>query len=188
MNKSAEDISTQVEEHIPKIKNFIRNRVSNKEDAEDILQDVFYQFVKTLQSTLEPIDSVSGWLFKVSRNLIINKKKKKKETELSEMWHDEEGDLIEEYADLLFPSADEADSPESKLVRSIVWEELNKALLELPQEQREVFELTEFEDFSLKEISEQKGVSVNTLLSRKHYAVKHLRKRMKVLYDEIMNK
>ncbi len=188
MNKSAEDITSQVEEHFPKIKNFIRKRVSNKEDAEDILQDVFYQFVNTLQTTLQPIESVSAWLFRVSRNIIINKQKKKKEVRLLDMFDDEDDDMIEDYRDLLFPSADEADSPESKLLRDVVWDELNKALLELPQEQREVFELTEFEDLSLKEISAKTGIAVNTLLSRKHYAVKHLRKRMKVLYDEITNK
>ncbi|TCL10656.1 RNA polymerase sigma factor (sigma-70 family) [Roseivirga ehrenbergii] len=179
-----ENVERQIKEHQPRIRSFIKNRVPSTEDAEDIAQDVFFQFVKTMDTTHNPIENISGWLFRVARNLIVNKSKKKKEASLS-MEHD--GDDSEGVIASLFPQTDEADSPVNVYIRSLMWEELELALTELPIEQREIFELTELEGVPVKEISAVTGISINTLLSRKHYAVKFLRKRLKSTYEELIN-
>ncbi|WP_421977475.1 RNA polymerase sigma factor [Roseivirga seohaensis] len=179
-----ENVERQIKEHQPRIRSFIKNRVPSTEDAEDIAQDVFFQFVKTMDTTHNPIENISGWLFRVARNLIVNKNKKKKEAPLS-MEHD--GDDSEGVIASLFPQTDEADSPVNVYIRSLMWEELELALTELPIEQREIFELTELEGVPVKEISAVTGISINTLLSRKHYAVKFLRKRLKSTYEELIN-
>ncbi len=178
-------VDRQVEENLPRIRSFIRGRVSNNEDAEDILQDVFYQFLKAIESTHRPIEFVSSWLFRVAKNTIINKGKKKKEEQIPMNWYDEDGFLMEAYA--LFPQANELQTPEQSYMWAVVWTELNEVLLELPEEQKNIFEWTEFEGIPIKEISEATGIPLNTLLSRKHYAVKYLRKRLKGLYNEIIN-
>lgn len=179
-----ENVERQIKEHQPRIRSFIKNRVPSTEDAEDIAQDVFFQFVKTMDTTHNPIENISGWLFRVARNLIVNKNKKKKEAPLF-MEHD--GDDSEGVIASLFPQTDEADSPVNVYIRSLMWEELELALTELPIEQREIFELTELEGVPVKEISAVTGISINTLLSRKHYAVKFLRKRLKTTYEELIN-
>ncbi|WP_071387080.1 RNA polymerase sigma factor [Roseivirga seohaensis] len=179
-----ENVERQIKEHQPRIRSFIKNRVPSTEDAEDIAQDVFFQFVKTMDTTHNPIENISGWLFRVARNLIVNKNKKKKEAPLS-MEHD--GDDSEGVIASLFPQTDEADSPVNVYIRSLMWEELELALTELPIEQREIFELTELEGVPVKEISAVTGISINTLLSRKHYAVKFLRKHLKTTYEELIN-
>tara|TARA_A100000171_G_scaffold31265_1_gene29554 strand:+ start:1814 stop:2389 length:576 start_codon:yes stop_codon:yes gene_type:complete len=179
-----ENVERQIKEHQPRIRSFIKNRVPSTEDAEDIAQDVFFQFVKTMDTTHNPIENISGWLFRVARNLIVNKNKKKKEAPLS-MEHD--GDDSEGVIASLFPQTDEADSPVNVYIRSLMWEELELALTELPIEQREIFELTELEGVPVKEISAVTGISINTLLSRKHYAIKFLRKRLKTTYEELIN-
>lgn len=177
-------IERQVEEHLPRIRNFIKGRVSNNEDAEDILHDVFYQFLKAMENTQNPIELVSSWLYRVAKNTIINKAKKKKEESVPSYWYDEDGFLIEEYA--LFPKENDLDNPEQSYIWAMVWQELSDALLELPMEQRNVFEWTEFEGISIKEIAQTTGIPANTLLSRKHYAVKHLRNRLKDMYEEVI--
>lgn len=179
-----ENVERQIKEHQPRIRSFIKNRVPSTEDAEDIAQDVFFQFVKTMDTTHNPIENISGWLFRVARNLIVNKNKKKKEAPLF-MEHD--GDDSEGVIASLFPQTDEADSPVNVYIRSLMWEELELALTELPIEQREIFELTELEGVPVKEISAVTGISINTLLSRKHYAVKFLRKHLKTTYEELIN-
>lgn len=179
-----ENVERQIKEHQPRIRSFIKNRVPSTEDAEDIAQDVFFQFVKTMDTTHNPIENISGWLFRVARNLIVNKNKKKKEAPLF-MEHD--GDDSEGVIASLFPQTDEADSPVNVYIRSLMWEELELALTELPIEQREIFELTELEGVPVKEISAVTGISINTLLSRKHYAIKFLRKRLKTTYEELIN-
>ena len=184
MSKSHKNLETQVKENLPRIRNFIKKRVANNEDAEDILQDVFYQFLKAMESTQNPIEMVSSWLYRVARNTIINKHKKKKEGPIPTYWYDEDGFLIEEYA--LFPKENDFGNPEQSYMWAMVWQELSEALLELPIEQRNVFEWTEFEGISIKKISEITCVPTNTLLSRKHYAVKHLRNRLKNIYDEVI--
>lgn len=178
-------VETLVEEYQPQLKAFIRKRVNNKQDADDILQEVFYQLAKA-DSLLKPIEQVSAWLYRVARNQIINHRKKKREYELPVFDSEDETDIMEEFSKILFDNSYLADSPEMEYLKSLVWKELENALLELPAEQCEVFEQTELLGFSLKEISQQTGVSVNTLLSRKHYAVVHLRERLKELYYDII--
>jgi len=183
---STQDVGQLIVEHRPQLKAFIRKRVPNKEDAEDILQDVFYQFVKTVDNSMNPIEQVSAWLYKVARNLIINRGVKKREAEMPVYRNDESDDeILYDVSEILFGS-ETSTSPETEYLRSLFWVELENALSELPPEQREIFELTELDDIPVKEISETTGVSVNTLLSRKHYAVKHLRKRLAKLYDDMI--
>ena len=179
-----QDVGKIIAKYRPKLKAFIRKRVAGREDAEDILQDVFYQFLKAVENTMNPIEHVSAWLYRVARNLIINKGIKKREESLPAYRNDEPDDeIISDFLEVLF-SADT--SPETKYLRSLFWVELENALAELPPEQREIFELTELDDIPVKDISETTGVPVNTLLSRKHYAVKHLRKRLAGLYYDIV--
>jgi len=188
MNKSPEqqDVGQLIVEHSPKLNAFIRKRVSNEDDADDILQDVFYQLVKTVENSLNPIEQVSAWLYKVARNLIINKGIKKREESLPVYTSDESDDeIMNDISEILFNN-ETSPSPETEYLRSLVWIELENALSELPPEQREIFELTELDAIPVKEISETIGVSVNTLLSRKHYAVKHLRKRLAGLYYDLI--
>ena len=175
-----------ITEHQAQLKSFIRRRVPNKEDAEDILQDVFYQLIKTVESALNPIEQVSAWLYRVARNTIINKGKKKQEDELPIVQYDEDGNVLKEFSEILFNDFNAVETPETEYLRSLVWQELNVALSELPPEQREAFELMELDRLSAKEIADTTGVSVNTLLSRKHYAVKYLRKRLEGLYKDII--
>ena len=181
MTANVEQIIT---EHQPRLISFIRKRVPNKEDAEDILQDVFFQLIKTVESTLNPIEQVTAWLYRVTRNTIINKGKKKQEEEFPASQYDEDGNILKELSEFLFDD-DAVATPETEYLRSLVWQELEAALSELPPEQREAFELMELDGLSAKEIAESIGVPVNTLLSRKHYAIKHLRKRLEGLYKEI---
>jgi RNA polymerase sigma factor (sigma-70 family) len=156
-----------------RLRSFVRNRVSDERDAEDILQDVFYELVEAYQ-LMKPVEQVGAWLFRVARNRIIDFFRKKRPVPL-------EGDLsIEE----MLPSAEAG--PDAAYARSLLWEELEAALEELPTEQRDVFLAHEIDGKSFKQISEETGVSVNTLLSRKRYAVLHLRDRLQEIHDEMM--
>lgn len=187
MNEGAkqQDVGQLIVEHLPKLKSFIRKRVRNSEDAEDILQDVFYQFVKTVENSMNPIEQVSAWLYRVARNLIINRGVKKREVEMPVYRSDDTDDeVLSEFSEVLF-SNETSPTPETEYLRSLFWLELEKALSELPLEQREIFELTELDGIPVKEISETTGVAVNTLLSRKHYVVLHLRKSLAGLYEDI---
>ena len=182
-NNSA--VEQLVKKYQPQLKSFIRKRVPNKEDAEDILQDVFYQLIKAVEETVNPIEQVTAWLYRVTRNIIINKSKKKQEEELPSYQYDEDENVLKEFSEVLFN--DDNPTPETEYLRSLVWKELETALSELPVEQRKIFELTELEGLPVKEIAENTGIPVNTLLSRKHYAIKHLRKRLEVLYYEMLD-
>ncbi|OAV63301.1 Sigma-24 [Bacteroidales bacterium Barb6] len=176
--------SRLIAEYQPRLRAFIRKRVPNKEDADDILQEVFYQLVKT-DSPANPIEQVAAWLYRAARNQIINFGKKKREDELP-YYQDDEGEIFNDLTEILFDADASAPSPETEYLRSLVWIELEKSLSELPPEQREVFEKTELEGLSVKEISEETGIPVNTLLSRKHYAILHLRRNLKELYFDII--
>ncbi len=182
-----QDAGKLFEEYRAKLKSFIRKQVKSNDDAEDILQDVFYQLVKTIDDTVNPIQQISAWLYKVARNTIINKGRKKKEYELP-VYNNSgpDGEFLNEIAEIMLSKEDTSPSPETEYLRSLVWTELEDALSELPPEQREVFELTELNGISVKEISQTTGTAVNTLLSRKHYAVIYLRKRLNSLYDDII--
>jgi RNA polymerase sigma factor (sigma-70 family) len=182
--ESTKNVNELIAEHQSQLQSFIRHRVSNKEDAEDILQDVFYQLVKTVETALNPIENVSAWLYRVAKNTIINAGIKKKVYEMPAYHSDESDDeIMKDFSEILF---NESTTPETEYLRSLVWTELETALSELPTEQREIFELTELEGIPVKEIAETTCVTVNTLLSRKHYAVVHLRKRLAGLYLDII--
>ncbi|MDR1348725.1 MAG: sigma-70 family RNA polymerase sigma factor [Prevotellaceae bacterium] len=187
MTKSKhEEIEKLITEYQPQLKSFIKKRVARYEEAEDILQDVFYQLVKTINSAMNPIDHVAAWLYRVAHNAVINHGKKKREESMPVMQTGDSDDgMLKDISDIMFNN-EFSSSPEIEYLRSMVWDELENALSELSPQQREIFELTELEGFSMKEISQITGISVNTLLSRKHYAVLHLRKRMRELYDDII--
>ncbi|HWY21892.1 MAG TPA: RNA polymerase sigma factor [Candidatus Acidoferrum sp.] len=183
-------ISEVVGREQSRLRNFIRRRVPDPRDAEDILQEVFYELVEA-NRLLMPIDHVTGWLFRVARNRIIDLFRKKRpesfgsesvgSESLSDAAVEGEGGEVLRIEDLL-PSPDAG--PEALFARSVLLDELEQALDELPEEQREAFVGHEIEGRSFKEMSAETGVSVNTLLSRKRYAVLHLRERLKSIYDE----
>jgi len=173
-------ISEIVAEERSRLRNFIRRRVPDPSDAEDIVQEVFYELVEA-NRLLMPIEHVTGWLFRVARNRITDLfRKKKPETFSDAAFKDEDGELLR-IEDLL-PSPDAG--PEALYFRNVLLDELEFALGELPDEQREVFVAHELEGRSFKEMAAETGVSVNTLLSRKRYAVLHLRERLQSIYDE----
>jgi RNA polymerase sigma factor (sigma-70 family) len=132
---------------------------------------------------LNPIENAAAWLYRVARNTIINHGKKKREEQMPEYRNDDDDSVIRDFAELFLA---DGDTPESEYLRSLFWDELHKALAELPVEQREIFEQTELEGIPVKEIAQMLKVPVNTLLSRKHYAVKHLRKRLQDLYTDFV--
>ncbi len=171
-------ISDVVTREQSRLRNFIRRRVPDPRDAEDILQEVFYELVEA-NRLLMPIEHVTGWLFRVARNRITDLFRKKKPESFSDAAGDEEESLTLE--DLL-PSPDAG--PDALYARSVLLDELEDALDELPEEQREVFVGHEIEGRSFKEMSAETGVSVSTLLSRKRYAVLHLRELLQRIYDE----
>ena len=172
-------ITEAVKQEQSRLRNFIRRRVPDSRDAEDILQDVFSELVEA-NRLLMPIDHLTGWLFRVARNRITDLFRKKRPASLNEAINNEDESLTLE--DLL-PSPDAG--PEGLYVRGVLLEELEDALDELPEEQREVFVGHEIEGRSFKEMAAESGVSVNTLLSRKRYAVQHLRQKLQGIYDEL---
>jgi RNA polymerase sigma factor (sigma-70 family) len=184
MTEQDRQISEVIVEERSRLRNFIRKRVRNEADAEDLLQEVFYELVEA-NRLLMPIEHATGWLFRVARNRITDLfRKKKAETFSDAAIEDEAGELLQ-IEDLL-PSPDAG--PEALYVRHVLLEELEFALAELPDAQREVFVAHELEGRSFKELSAESGVSVNTLLSRKRYAVLHLRERLQSIYEEFTKK
>jgi RNA polymerase sigma factor (sigma-70 family) len=180
MTEQDRQISEIIAEERSRLRNFIRRRVPDAADVEDILQEVFYKLVEA-NRLLMPIDHITGWLFRVARNRIIDLfRKKKAETFSDGEVEDEDGERLR-IEDLL-PSPDAG--PEALYARNVLLDELELALDELPDEQREVFIAHELEGRSFKELSAESGVKVNTLLSRKRYAVLHLRERLQGIYDE----
>ncbi len=185
-------ISAIVAEERSRLRNFIRRRVPDPADVEDIVQEVFYELVQA-NRLLMPIDHVTGWLFRVARNRITDFFRKKKSDTFSDAAiQDEDGELLG-IEDLLPSPIDRLGAgPEALYVRSLLLDELELAIDELPNDQpygqRQVFIAHELEGRSFKELSAESGVNVNTLLSRKRYAVLHLRERLQSIYDEFMNK
>lgn len=162
-----------------RLMSFIRQRVVRESDAEDILQDVFFQMIQTIK----PIEDAGAWLFAVARNKITDQKRKHKPDLFSDIYEEDDEDEID-WKEIFY---DNSGNPETEYLRSLFWEELDISLNELPVEQREVFILNELEGVPFKEIAALTGETVNTLLSRKRYAVLHLRNRLRVLHDELLN-
>ncbi len=166
-----------------RLRSFIRRRVPDPRDVEDILQDVFYELVEA-NRLLMPIEHVTAWLFRVARNRITDLFRKKKPESFSEIAvADEDGELL--LLEDLLPSPDAG--PAALYARGVLLDELDLAVEELPEEQREVFVAHELEGRSFREIAAETGVNVNTLLARKHYAVLRLRERLQTIYDEFTN-
>jgi RNA polymerase sigma factor (sigma-70 family) len=164
-----------------KLFGFIKQRVNSNEDAEDILQDVFYQFA----GSAEPIEQASSWLYKVATNKITDSYRKKKLPLADDVLSGSEtDDSMMDWREMLLPSNS---TPETEYLRSLFWEALQEALAELPVEQSEAFVQNEIEGIAFKDIEKQTGVSVATLISRKRYAVLHLRERLGVLRNELLN-
>ncbi len=185
MTSSNEIVITQtIKKERNRLFNFIRKRVNSELDAEDILQDTFYQLVR-VSDEVDTIEKVSAWLFRVARNRITDLYRKKKSVNFSQMsvptgQDGEESLNFESYI------PDLTDLPDALLTREMMWEVLDEGLSELPAEQRDVFNMHEFENKSFKEIAELTGNTVNTLISRKRYAILHLRKKLDELYHEIV--
>jgi RNA polymerase sigma factor (sigma-70 family) len=174
-------IAETVKREQSRLRNFIRKRVLDESEAEDILQEVFYELVQAYR-LMKPAEQVGAWLFRVARNRIIDRfRKRRPEAARSNLPAEEEEGELFPWEDVL-PSPDAG--PEAAYAREVLLEELDAALDELPEEQREVFVAHELEGRSFKELAAATGLSVNTLLSRKHYAVLHLRRRLRAIYNE----
>jgi RNA polymerase sigma factor (sigma-70 family) len=167
-----------------RLRNYIRKHVLDREATEDILQEVFVELVEAYR-LLKPIEQVSAWLFRVAKNRIVDRFRGRKLESLTAPEYGEADDVPMSLEDLL-PSPDSG--PEAAYARSVLLDEIEEALEEMPEEQRSVFIAHEWEGLSFKELSAETGVSVNTLLSRKHYAVLHLRRRLQSIYEEFMKK
>jgi RNA polymerase sigma factor (sigma-70 family) len=175
-------ISQAVARDQPRLRSFIRKHVADTGEAEDILQDVFYELLEAYR-LMKPVEHVTAWLFRVARNRMTDLFRRKKPTSLSNPVSVEgDGDTLED----LLPSADAG--PEAVYARSLLLDALEDALEELPQAQREVFVAHELMGQSFKEMSAETGISVNTLLSRKHYAVTYLRQRLQLIYEDFEKK
>jgi RNA polymerase sigma factor (sigma-70 family) len=184
VNEQDQRISQAIERDQPRLRSFIRRHVTDNGDAEDILQDVFYELLEAYRMT-RPIEHVTAWLFRVARNRMIDLFRRKRSDSLNEpvAFHEDGEPLLLE--DIL-PSAEAG--PEAAYARNLLLDALEDAIDELPALQREVFVAHEIDGISFRQLSEETGVSVNTLLSRKHYAVLHLRRRLQAIYEDIENK
>lgn len=173
-------VSQTVVKYGKQLFSFIKGKVNSLEDAEDILQEVWYQFSRL--TDLEELENVSGWLYSVSRNKIIDQYRKKKTYSLEDLsFENDDGDFSIKEILLL----DDSQNPELTLFKELFWDELLKALDELPESQRNVFVLNEIEDKTLQEIADQTKENIKTIISRKGYAVKHLRNKLNPLYQEL---
>lgn len=174
------DIMQAVQDYGNRLFSFIRNRVKSDEDAQDILQDVWYRLSNS--SEAEPIEQLGSWLFTVARNRITDMYRKQKPSSLDDfIYEDEDGEV--NYKDILLS---DFKSPEDEELKKMFWDEFSKALDELPKEQKEAFVQNELEDKTFREISEKTGESIKTLISRKRYAVLHLREKLDSLYSELI--
>lgn len=173
------NITEVINAYSKRLMGFIRKRVGNEADAEDILQDVFYQLI----GNTKPIEQLTAWLFTVTRNKITDRNRKKKPELLDDLYTEGAEDAGFDWTNLFF---DDNSTPETEYLRAIFWETLQEALNELPAAQRDVFVLNEIEGVPFKEIAEQTGETINTLISRKRYAVLHLRERLVTLKNELL--
>jgi RNA polymerase sigma factor (sigma-70 family) len=177
--KKKQNISGAIKEYGRRLFGFIRGRVRSEEDAEDLMQDVWYQLSNL--SNIDEVENMSAWLYRVARNRITDYYRKKKSSSLDDMgFENEEGEFS--LKDILL--IDDTD-PDLAKFRDIFWNELGKALAELPENQRSVFVLNELEDMTLQQIADKQGENIKTIISRKGYAVKHLRSRLQFLYDAL---
>ncbi len=172
-------LSQTIKEYSNRLFSFIKQRVNTIEDAEDILQDVFYQYA----AYTKPIEQLTAWLFTTARNRITDSYRKKKPELLEDIFSGDE-DNESTWSEILFT---ENNDPETEYLRTIFWTTLNNALDELPPEQKEVFVLNELDDIPFKQISDQTHIPIATLISRKRYAVLHLRERLSILKNELLN-
>jgi RNA polymerase sigma factor (sigma-70 family) len=180
--QSKVDIIQTVQDYGNRLFSFIRNRVKSDEDAQDILQDVWFRLSNV--SDAEPIEQVGSWLFTVARNRITDMYRKQKPGSLDDfIYEDEDGEV--NYKDILLS---DFKSPEDEELKKIFWDEFSKALDELPKEQKEAFLQNEMEDKTFREMAEKTGESIKTLISRKRYAVLHLRKKLDSLYTELLTR
>jgi RNA polymerase sigma factor (sigma-70 family) len=183
MREQDRQISEVVERQRLRLRNYIRQRVADPSDVEDILQDVFFELVEAYR-LMKPIEIAGAWLFQVARNRIIDAFRKKRPqpfADLAVRSEEDESLSIEEF----LPSTESG--PEAAYARSLLLEELEATLDELPQEQREVFIAHEIDGTSFKKLADETGLSINTLLSRKRYAVLHLRRRLRAAYEEFLS-
>ena len=178
--KSNQTVGGTIQKYSQRLFQFIRGKVATNADAEDILQEVWYQFSRVIDT--EPIEQASGWLFRVARNKVTDSYRKKKNEALEDyVYEDEEGDIS--FKEILLA---DNHTPETEMLREVFWEELFAALEELPEAQRNVFIWNEIEGQTYQEISDETGINIKTLISRKGYAVKHLRTRLATLYEEFL--
>jgi RNA polymerase sigma factor (sigma-70 family) len=179
--RKKQNIIQTVKDYGSKLFGFIRNKVATDEDAEDILQEVWYQFSNV--SSTQTIEQVSGWLYAVAKNKITDKYRKQKTALLEdEVYEDEAGEL--HFKEILLASDDNA---ETSALKKIFWQQLKTALDELPEKQQQVFILNEMEGMTLQQIAGKTNENIKTIISRKGYAVKHLRNRLQFLYNELLN-
>lgn len=174
------NIAQTVKDYGQRLFGFIRGRVKTDEDAEDILQDVWYQLSNAVD--VDEIEQLSGWLFQVARNRIIDRYRKKGTDSLEDFTYESEDGIVD-FREILM--ADDG-NPEDEFMREVFWQELFKALNELPENQKQVFVQSELEGKKLKQIAAEQDEKLKTIISRKGYAVKHLRKRLATLYDELL--
>ena len=178
--KRANSIAKTIQEFGKNLFGFVRGRVKSTEDAEDILQEVWYQLSN--QRDISDLENVSAWLYEVARNKITDKSRKKTNLALEEFVQvNDEGDF--NFKEILL--LDDSSNPELGFFKELFWKEFQKALDELPENQKEVFILNEMEDLTLQQIADQKGENLKTIISRKGYAVKHLRNKLNYLYQEL---
>lgn len=182
----SDTITDIVTAYTPRLLAFIRSRTDCEEDAEDILQEVFYQLARIDDDERGGIERMSAWLYRVARNAVLNFWRKKRELSLDALYYGDDEACAEISETLFNADGQERTSPERDYLRTLVWQELEDALAELPPAQSEVFCLTVLDCVPVKEIAAATGVPVATVLSRKHYAVKFLRRRFRELYDDLM--
>ncbi|WP_407485132.1 RNA polymerase sigma factor [Elizabethkingia miricola] len=178
--KKSASLSEVVKDYGSQLLRFIKGKVSKTEDAEDILQEVWYQTSRL--TNIDDLENVGAWLYSVTRNKITDNYRKKKSDSLEDYTYEDEDGSFSIKEILL---ADDSNNPELKMFKDIFWDELMKALDELPDNQRRVFFQNEVEEKTLQEIADEEGENLKTIISRKGYAVKHLRKRLKHLYNEL---